>query len=76
MIEVLPRRLLERVYLAALRINARHDVLDHAILAGRVHRLKDKQQRPAILGIQHVLFPCEPFRRALEHLGRIALAHL
>jgi hypothetical protein len=28
-----------------------YDVLDGAILAGRIHRLKYEQQRPAVLGV-------------------------
>ena len=41
--------------LAALRINARHDVLDGAVLPGRIHRLENEQDRPFILGIELVL---------------------
>jgi hypothetical protein len=34
--------------LAALRIDARHDVPDGAILAGSIHPLKNQQQRIAV----------------------------
>src|SRR5262249_20575537 len=40
MIELFGARLLEGMDLAALRIDARHHVLDRAVLAGRIHRLK------------------------------------
>jgi hypothetical protein len=54
-VEIGGGRRLERVDLAALRVDARHDVLDRAVLAGRVHGLEDQQQRPAILGVELVL---------------------
>ena len=76
MVEVLSRRLLEREHLASLRIDARHDVLDGAVLAGRIHRLKHEQQRPAVLGVEHVLLFREPLDAAGEQLGRLALAQL
>src|SRR6516164_5709546 len=72
-IEVLRRGLLERENLAALRIYSRHNVLDGAVLSGRVHRLEHEQQRPAILGIEHVLLLCEPLGAALQEVGRLAL---
>ncbi len=72
--EVLGRGLLEREDLTALRIDARHDVLDGAVLAGRVHGLENEQQRPAILGGEDVLFLCEPLGSALEKRGRLALS--
>ena len=75
-VELLRRGLLEGVHLAALRIDARHDVLDRAVLAGRVHRLEDQQQRPAILGVEHVLLFRQPRGAALEELRRLALVHL
>ena len=54
-VEFLGRRRLERVHLAALRIDAGHHVLDRAVLAGGVHGLEDEQHRPAILRVEHVL---------------------
>ena len=47
-------------YTWTLRIDARHDVLDRAVFAGRVHRLEDEQQGPAVLGIEHVLLFGQP----------------
>ena len=41
-------RLFETEDLAALRIDPGHDVPDGAVLAGRVHRLKDQQHRIAV----------------------------
>ena len=69
-VELLRRGLLERGHLAALRIDAGHDVLDRAVLAGRVHRLKDQQQGPAILGVEHVLL----FRQPLSAFARSSAA--
>ena len=48
-VELLGARRLEGMHLAALRIDARHHVLDDAVLAGRIHRLEDHQHRPAVL---------------------------
>ena len=61
-VELLRRGRLERVHLAALRIDAGHHVLDRAVLAGGVHRLEDQQDRPAVLGVQALL-------QLREHLG-------
>ena len=41
-------RMLEAEHLAALRIDAGHDVPDGAVLSGRIHRLKDQQHRVAV----------------------------
>ena len=41
-------RVLEAEDLAALRIDPGHDVPDGAVLAGRVHRLKDQQHGIAV----------------------------
>src|SRR5579864_371362 len=46
---------LERIHLYTLRIHARHHVLDGAILAGRVHGLKNEQHSPVILSIELAL---------------------
>ena len=75
-VEVFPRGLLEREHLASLRIDARHDVLDGAVLARRIHRLKHKQQGPAVLRVEHVLLFREPLGAASEKFGRLALAQL
>ena len=49
------RRMFEAVHLAALRIDAGHHVLDGAVFAGRVHRLKDQQDRPTVGGVEQFL---------------------
>src|SRR4029434_909734 len=54
-VEVFARRRLERKNLAALRVDAGHDVLDRAVLTRRVHCLKYEQHRPTVLRIKHVL---------------------
>ena len=51
MVELFLGRTLERDDLGALRIQSAHDVLDGAILPGRVDRLEDEQQRPLMLGV-------------------------
>ena len=55
MIEFFGRGRFERKHLAALRVDSRHDVLDHAVFSSSVHGLKDQQERPAILRVQFVL---------------------
>ena len=52
--KLLDAGLLERRDLAALRIEAFHDVADRAVLAGRVHALQHQQQRAAVLGIEPI----------------------
>ncbi len=54
-VQLFAGRLLEAVDLAPLRIDARHDVLDRAVLAGRIHGLKDQQDGPGIRGIEQLL---------------------
>src|SRR5947209_15582348 len=49
-VEVLRARCLERMHFAPLRIDPRHHVLDRAVLAARVHRLEDREHRPAVIG--------------------------
>jgi hypothetical protein len=75
-VEFFRRGLLEREYLAALRIDARHDVLDRAVFPGRVHRLKDEQQGPAILGVEHVLLLRQQCNVALQDFCGFALVQL
>ncbi len=55
MIEFFGRRGFETEDLRALRIYPRHDMLDDAVLACRIHRLQDDEQGLGILGVQHVL---------------------
>src|SRR4029453_8506587 len=54
-VEILRGRRLEGVHLAALRIDSGHHVLDRAILAGGVHRLKGEEDGPAVLRVEPVL---------------------
>src|SRR6516162_10246586 len=75
-VQVFPRGLLERELLASLRIYARHDVLNGAVLTRRIHRLKHKQQGPAVLRVEHVLLFSEPLDAATEKFGRLALTKL
>ena len=65
-VEFLGRRLLEAVDLAALRIHARHDVLDRAVLAGGVHRLEDDQHRIAVVGVEQFLRVAEILAARVE----------
>ena len=53
--------MLEAEDLATLRVDAGHDVLDGAVLAGGVHGLEDHQQRVAVLGVEPGLELGEPF---------------
>ena len=55
MIQFFAGRRLKRMDVAALWIHAGHHVLDGAVLARRVHPLKDQQQRPAILSVELLL---------------------
>src|SRR5258705_448083 len=43
-------------------------MLDRAILAGRVQRLKYEEQRPPILGVQHVFLFREPLCASAEQI--------
>ena len=45
----------EAEHLAALRIDAGHHVLDGAVLAGRIHRLKNQQHGIAVGGVEKLL---------------------
>ena len=45
----------ETEYLAALRIDPGHHVLDGAIFSGRVHRLKDQQDGMAVGCVEKLL---------------------
>ena len=50
-------RLLEAEHLTALRIDAGHDVPDRPVLAGRIHRLKDQQDRIVFLRFEEGVLP-------------------
>ena len=51
MIELLGGGRFERGDLAALRVDAGEDVLDDAVLAGRVHGLEYQQHAPFVVGV-------------------------
>ena len=51
-------------------------MLDRAVLAGRVHRLKYEEQRPPILGVEYVLLLREPRRAFAKQLCGLAFLHL
>ena len=44
-----------------------HHVFDGAVLAGRIHSLKNEQYRPAILRIKNVLQLCERLNPGRQH---------
>ena len=78
-------RLLERRYLAALRIHAGKDVADGAVLAAGIQSLKHHQQSVALVGVQHVLQLAQFFDVGLnvglgladsERVGGIAFAEV
>jgi hypothetical protein len=60
MVELELTRRLEGMHVAALRIDARHHVRDHAVLACRVESLQDDQHGPLMLGIEPLLQRAEP----------------
>ena len=60
-IELLGRGSLKGIDLAALWVDAGHDVFDNAVLAGGVHGLEDEEQRPFVVGVEAVLELCEDF---------------
>ena len=72
-IEFVGCRLLERIDLAALRIDAFEDALDGAVLAGRVHALKDHEQRPAVLRVEPFLEIVQPLAVGFEDLFGLVL---
>ena len=47
--------MLEAEYLAALRIDPGHHVLDGAVLSGRIHGLKDQQDGMAVGRVEKLL---------------------
>ena len=67
-VEVVLRRRLERVDLTALRIDARHHVLDGAVFPCGVHRLEDEEQPPAILRVELFLQLLQPADTPLQPL--------
>ena len=65
---------LERVNVTTLWVDAGHNVLDHAILAGGIHGLKDDQDGPAILGVEFLLQVVEDAFAGFEYLLSVLLA--
>ena len=49
-------------------------MLNRAVLTRCIHRLKDEQQRPAILSVKYVLLFCEPLGALLKEFRRLRLA--
>ena len=71
-IEVQRRGGLKGRHLAALGIHPTHHMLDRSVLARGVHRLKDQQHRPLVLGIKTLLQLREHLNALLECLsGRL-----
>ncbi len=58
----------EAEHLAALRIDAGHDVLDGAVLSGGVHGLKNQQQCIAVVGVEETLQLAEFLNLVVETL--------
>ena len=69
-LQFLVRRLLEAEHLAALRVEARHDVFDRAVFAGRIHRLQHDQHGICIASPEQLLGCGELFAILLENLHR------
>ena len=66
MLQLLGAGRLEGVHLATLRIDAGHDVLDYAVLAGGVHGLQHDQHGPAPVRIEPLL----QFRQPADAVGK------
>src|SRR5437016_8039764 len=66
MIQFLGAGMFETENLASLRIDARHHVLDGAVLAGSVHRLENQQDGVLVAGVQHALQRAELLSVFLE----------
>ena len=58
------------MHFAALRVHARHDVLDDAVLARGVERLEDEEHGPAILRVEALLQRRHPLHALVEQLRR------
>ena len=66
-------RRLERRDLAALRIDAGHDVRHDAVLARRIHALQDDKDRPAPFRVKPLLQLAKPDKTRFESGFRIVL---
>jgi hypothetical protein len=64
----------------ALRVHARHHVLDRAVLARRIHRLEHAQQRPSGIGVEQRLQLRQPrhggFQQRLPLRLPLSLSHI
>src|SRR6185437_8168397 len=84
-LQLVAARMLEAEDLAALRVDARHHVLDHTILARRVHRLKDQQDGKAVGCVEQLLQRAQlrdvlrqdlPIYKSKEHYREILAEHV
>ena len=73
MLQFFRARLLETVNLAALWIDARHDVTNGAVLAGAVHALEDEEQGALVGGVEQALQITESVDMFLQHVTIVAL---
>ena len=73
MIEFVGGRLLERMDVATLRIDALEYALDRAVLTRRVHALKDQEHRPAVLRVEFFLKIVQAFPVGFENLFGLLL---
>ena len=72
-VELMRSRCLERRHVAALRVDAVHDMLDRGVLAGCVHCLKHNQHGPQVLSVELLLKLREPLAILLDDLLRLVL---
>ena len=69
-VEFLGGGFLEAVDLAALGIDAGHDVADGAVLARRIHRLENQQHRVGVAGVEQFLGRIELLAVFRQNRGR------
>ena len=72
-IQLFVGRLLEAEYLASLRVQARHHVLDHAVLARCIHGLQNDQDGVDVVRVQALLRSPEPAEVLLDECLRALL---
>src|SRR5579859_1581068 len=65
-IEFFGARSFEGVHIAALGVDAGHDVFDDAVFASSVHRLQNNQKGPAVLRIEFFLNATEELDAVVE----------
>ena len=68
-LEFLQTRMLKTKHLAALRVDAGHDMANRSVLACRVHGLKHHKQGVAVRRIQHALLVAQLFDVVLQGFG-------